>query len=526
MAFVLDFFVTFFIKEKSKIKKLLDTPDSYRDRKSIKEIKICIFKFMLDHVKHITNRFVFPVLTGTLILYVIARGCMVDITDDEAWSFFNVKNFWYVETLCTGNTHWFNFAAIKAAILLGCERTWQIRWFSMLSGIGFIYVVYVWLRTIKVFYLKCFAFCFLLLNPYLIEYLSLARGYTTALFFLALSLLFLMRAQNAKERRYLFLALLFAGLSAVANFNFLYFFAAFCLVYFYECYFKNGLGFLKQKQFYTDFVFSICTLAIVLVAFRFIVICSNDIAAHGGRELVPAIFSSFIDTLLYRNFSLSQNVVIVSAYVLLVLILFAIGFGMLKYNTHQNRLYLYASWILALMLLFCVINKWCFNVLYPNDRTTLMFYPLIAIVLVGLLHHIFTYFLFERILICLLAGFLFFNFIKSINVDTGYDHPYCKDTERYFKDLKKLNAKNIGMSVEFYCVFYKYYQVTDPVLKGESINTLGVYSRWIKESPLTDFDYIVLLPGSTLSWYRNSSVKLELVHFYPDTKVSVFRVVK
>jgi hypothetical protein len=182
--------------------------------------------------------------------------------------------------------------------------------------------------------------------------------------------------------------------------------------------------------------------------------------------------------------------------------------------------------MLAFMFLFCVINKWCFGVLYPNDRATLMFYPLMAIVLVGLLHHIFTYFVFERIITYLLTGFLLFNFVRSINFDTGYDHPFCKDTQHYIDDLKKLNAQNIGMSVEFYCTFYKYYQVIDPSLKGESINTLGVYSRWINQRPFEDFDYILLLPGSTLSWYQNSPVKLELVHFYPDTKVSVFKIIK
>ncbi|MBC7695396.1 MAG: hypothetical protein H7141_08135 [Burkholderiales bacterium] len=468
----------------------------------------------------------FPALIGTLMLYIIARGCMMDITDDEAWSFFNVKNFWYVETLCTGNTHWFNFVAIKTVVLLGWERTCQIRWFSMLSGLGFIYAAYLWLRTIKVFYLKCFGFCFLLLNPYLIEYLSLARGYTTALFFLALNLLFLMKAQNNKERRYLFLALFFAGLSAVANFNFLYYFAAFCLVYFYEYYFKKGIGFLKQKQFYIDLVFLGSTLSVILLAFRFIIICSNDIAAHGGRELVPSVFYSFVETLLYRNFALSQNVITISAYVLFVLVLFSIGFGLLKFKTHQSKLYVYASWILGLMFLFCLINKWCFNVLYPNERTTLMFYPLMAIVLVGLLHHVFNYFILKKIMVCLLSGFLLFTFIRSINFDTGYDHPYCKNTKQYFEDLKKLKAKNIAMSVEFYCVFYKYYQVIDPALIGESINTLGVYSRWIKEKPLEDFDYILLLPGSSLSWYKNSRIKLELVHFYPDTKVCILKITK
>lgn len=482
---------------------------------------------MLAHIKTTANRFVFPCLTGMLMLYVILRGCMIDITDDEAWSFFNVKHFWWVETLCTGNTHWFNFVAIKLAILAGCHKVWQIRWFSIVSGIGFLFVAYLWLKTLGHFYLKCFGFCFLLLNPYLVEYLSLARGYTTALFFLALSLFFLMKAQTFNEKRQFgFLALLFAGLSAIANFNFLYYFVAFCLVYFYEFYLKRGLSCFKQKKLYVDLIFAGTTTTIILLAFRFIVVCSNDIAAHGGRVFVPSVFGSFIETLLYRHVSMPAQAITLIAYVFFSLVLFAVIFGIAKFKTHQNKVYVYASYILALMFLFSVINKWCFNVLYPNERTTLMFYPLMAIVLVAALCHICNALMMGKLTVCLLCVFFAGNFVRSLNVDTGYDHPYCKNTHSYIDFLNKNGAKNIGMSIEFYCTFYKYYQVIDSDLKGESVNTLGVYSRWIKEKPLKEFDYLLLLPGSTLSWYKNSDVKLQCVKFYPDTQVSIFKIIK
>ena len=43
----------------------------------------------------------------------------VDVTNDEAYSFYIMKDFWYVEALCTGNTHWLNSLGIDAAILSG-----------------------------------------------------------------------------------------------------------------------------------------------------------------------------------------------------------------------------------------------------------------------------------------------------------------------------------------------------------------------------------------------------------------------
>jgi hypothetical protein len=42
------------------------------------------------------------------------------------------------------------------------------------------------------------------------------------------------------------------------------------------------------------------------------------------------------------------------------------------------------------MLALTVFNKWCFDVLYPTHRTVLMFYPLIAMVLVGFVNAVIT----------------------------------------------------------------------------------------------------------------------------------------
>lgn len=71
--------------------------------------------------------FLFLMAWIVMALYLILRTYFVDITDDEAWSYFNVKHFWWVETLCSGNTHWFNFLAIKASLLLGLEKAWHLR---------------------------------------------------------------------------------------------------------------------------------------------------------------------------------------------------------------------------------------------------------------------------------------------------------------------------------------------------------------------------------------------------------------
>jgi hypothetical protein len=99
-----------------------------------------------------------------------------------------LKHFWWVETLCTGNTHWFNFLAMKTCVLFGLEKTSQLRWFTLLSSGVFLTTVYFWIKSLKDIPSKVLAFAFALLNPFLIDYLSLASGYSTALMFEGLSI--------------------------------------------------------------------------------------------------------------------------------------------------------------------------------------------------------------------------------------------------------------------------------------------------------------------------------------------------
>lgn len=459
--------------------------------------------------------------------YILLRAYYVDITDDEAWSYYNVKKFWYVETLCSGNTHWFNFFAIKTALLFGLEKAWQLRWFSVLSGITFLCIAYKWMKTLEDFYLKLFAFSFIFLNPFLLEYLTLARGYATGLCFLTISLYFLNKSMTENENRKLALfSLLFAGLSAIANYSFFYFFVAYSAFYFYYFYFKNGFSFFKQTRFYIDVVYDLGIVLFVLRALLFIKECSNDLSEFGGQDLISSIFGSFIDTLLYSNISLQSTFKFILANLFCVLILWAALFGIIKFKTHTNKLYHFTSVILLGMLSLTVFNKWCFQVLYPTERTALMFYPLLIIVLVGFFNNAFIKSLFKKIVLYVVSFLLIINFTLNVNFISGYDHSYCMNTKPYFDYLKKIDAKKVGLPIELYFVYLKYYNVIDSQFYGESIIKYHYNKRWIKENKLEDFEYLLILPPYDLRYYKNSHVRLRGIKYFPKTKALIVKVIK
>jgi hypothetical protein len=376
--------------------------------------------------------------------YLVLRTYFVDITDDEAWSYYNVKHFWWVETLCSGNTHWFNFLAIKTALLFGYEKAWQLRWFSLLSGITFLYVGYLWLKSLDNLGIKLLAFSLLFLNPYVIEYLTLARGYSSALCFMALSLYF----YSTRDRKFIIsLSLLFAGSSAIANFNFFYFFVPFAAIYFHKHYLQNRFEFFKNKQFYKDALYALGIVFLVLRALAFIKECSNDIGSFGGNDLVTSVFCSFIDTLVYGQFLIPIFIKYVLGCCLLAFVVAASVYGLVTYKRHANNLYYYSSLILLGMLFLVTFNHWIFHVLYPTERTALMFYPLMIIVLVLFFNYISIKTILKNSMLYLVSILLVINFSVNAKLVSGYDHSYCMNTNQYFEYLRSLKAKKVCLGV-------------------------------------------------------------------------------
>lgn len=476
--------------------------------------------------RFIVNTIFFFLVYG-LVFYIIARALCLVITHDEAYSFYNVKHFWYVETLCTGNTHWFNFLAMKTAVLLGLEKIGQLRWFSLFSSGVFLTIGYFWIKTIKDIPTKVFAFSFTLLNPYLIDYLSLARGYSAGLMFEALCITFYCLALKQKKRNLAFLSLFFAGMSAIANFNFFYIFAAFSMVYFYRYHFNKGFIFLKNKQFYTDFLFVIGIAALVLKALRFITLCSNDIGAYGGEDLVDSIFYGFIDTLIYRNFHVTSNSINILAYILFTGLVSAAIYGILKNKKHNNIWYTLSSSLFLIILVLLVLNKWCFGVLYTTYRTALMFYPLVALIIIGFLSLIITKSKIKTVILYTFSFLLTLNFLMSVSLTKTFDYSEQQDSKVCFTYLESIGAKKVGIDPYLYGVFRNYYQQTENLkfsFIGESLNTFIPLRANYDSHKISEYDYLVLFPPYNLRFYKNEKIQLKGIMYYKNTGTLIVKV--
>jgi hypothetical protein len=480
---------------------------------------------MLIHKLKAVDIFIFSVVC-CLIVYIVFRAILVDITHDEAYSFYNVKHFWYAEALCTGNTHWLNSLAIKCAVYLGFETLGAIRWLSILSAFIFFSITFVWIVSVKEMHFKFLILSILLFNPYILDYFSLARGYAPGLALQALSLLFFFQPNHNSKKRFLFLSLFFGGLSALANFSFIYFFMAFAIVYFFNRYFKFGFVFLKSKYFYRDIIYSGLISALVIRAFIFMTKCSNDVVG-AGTPFFNEYFQVFTDGLIYLKFNIAPETLNLFSYFTFGVVIITCIYGVAQHNKHKNRIYFHTSLMLSIILVVIFINNLLFNVVFPYYRSAIFLFPTTAICLICFINEIIKTEKIKRLILYLISIALTLNFIFSLNLKYGLDFHLNANLKDSFDYVAKFNPKKVGISPELYGGFRNYYQMTTNNhynFIGESINTNLPKGVGNDKNKLKEYDYIILFPPYDLSYYKNNTITFKVDKIFPETGTAVLKM--
>ena len=163
-----------------------------------------------------------------LILFIFAayRSVKLDITNDEAFSFLNVDMLNTHMMYGTANTHWLNsFFMLIENTVLGHEP-WQLRIHSVLSIALFAFFLLNIFREKFSSWLLLTPVTLLLLNPYLIDYFSLARGYALSIAFETIAFYYIIQQKKENTQNIYF----FSSLATLSNYTCIYFLYCFFLL--------------------------------------------------------------------------------------------------------------------------------------------------------------------------------------------------------------------------------------------------------------------------------------------------------
>lgn len=469
------------------------------------------------------SRFLF--IAGGLFVFVflLLKALRLDITNDEAYSFYIMKHFWYAEALCTGNTHWLNSLAIKTSLLLGNESLLAIRWLSLLSGLIFIGTTLFLIKDTAGVVLQGLLFCLLLLNPYLLDYFCMARGYASGLMFELLAISLFYTSTVKQKARLRFPSLVFAGLAAISNYSFCYFFAAFSTLYFWKHYRPYGLLMLKQKTFYRDLLLVCGLVAAIGRALLFLHDCSNDYLGAGSRDFKET-FAGLADGLIYTVQFSKTAYAWVAALCFLLISVSAI-YGLFQSKKHPDSFYTLCSWLLAGVLTLILINRYVFDGVMPAYRSAIFMFPLTVICLAGFINA-----LYQKIPalkpVAIIAGVLLFvNLCLKANLNSVFDYRFNADLKACFKYLNLIKAEKVGMCPEVYGGFRNYYsqlKKTEFTFSAQKINSDYSAGNDTANS-LRKFDYLVLVPPYNMQFYKGNRVKLKGLKFFPQNSALVIK---
>jgi len=317
---------------------------------------------------------------------------------------------------------------------------------NILAFILYSFITYKILIKIKNVFLMLLGIALLLLNPYLLDFFCLARGYGLSLGF-GLAALFFLFKQNGfiTYKHYvigLSLSLFFSLLSAGSNLICINLNISLMIIFLIELFFlvKNKTIQLNKKR-----IGAIVLIFILNIFFLFILV-NQLLILKNNNELYFGGANNFIDNtltiLIYRSiyfsyygaqFWISIRQIIITVY--LITIIYQICS---KEYSHLSRITL----LLLLMIFASILQHYVFNALYPTERTSLIFIPLFGLFIYYLFLEIYSklvtrkitrivFNLFILLLLCLPIGWHLKN-----NLNLKYSKDWKQDA--YTKDIMKI----------------------------------------------------------------------------------------
>lgn len=321
-------------------------------------------------------QFSYIVIGVLAFCYVLIRAIKVGVTYDEAWtisqfvpqSVLHILNY----SPCDANNHLTNTLLIKLFFSFGNESLLIARLPNVLAFLLYLYYGYKLTSKHLSPFVGLSCFLLLLLNPFLLDFFSLARGYGLSLGFILASIYF---ACNYVREGSISSVVKSVGLGAIAvlcNFSVLNYWMALVVV-------VNGIALLPatRHNFKKTFLYSL-GIALLLTAISYEPIrklkLNGNLSYGGSISFYSDTLTSLTKYTLYNseyasivNYSLVGFLVVLGLFVVI-----SFFFDRTIYSLKNVIL-----GITTLSILSVILQHYLLGTLYVTDRTALFFYPLL-----------------------------------------------------------------------------------------------------------------------------------------------------
>lgn len=316
-----------------------------------------------------------------LFVYVALRAWLIPFTWDEDYTLYqfvvkgNIFNSSY--ELMSANNHllntWLMWFMYK---LFGCN-VFMLRLPNVLAFGAFLFFNGKLLKSIENNWLKVSAFCLLGMNPFLLDFFSLARGYGLSVLLMTISVYNYYLFFKSGEQKKIFLSFLFLAIAVLANFTMLYVMLSSILiaVIFFFIY-KKALN-VKQHT-----ILIIITALLLLYSFYVIYMLSRFGALfYGGTTgfWYDTVNSIVFNTLYEKSYSLLFHLPVKIAVAIIIIIAtgLTISNKIFRDKNQPMQIHSILLFVIAICTLLQIALFHFFDIKYLVGRTALFYIPLL-----------------------------------------------------------------------------------------------------------------------------------------------------
>lgn len=323
---------------------------------------------------------IFYLITSiSIIVYVVIRAISVGVTYDEAYTLNVFADRHTIEILnytpCDANNHILNTLLIKLFFKSGYHSLFVARLPNVLYFFFYLYACY---KITNGYLTKLIGFCtylILVLNPFLIEFFSLARGYGLALALQAVSIMHLLSFLKHGRTMSVLYSLFLGAFAVFANFSVLHFWLSSVAVILTAISWNRK--YYNRKVVIIILISFVFTFSVIYEPIRKMIL--NGKMYYGGREDI--YHDTFISLAKYTYYSpFSNHEIEITLCIFIILFILAI----ISSLVHRVKVTIYKYGLLGL-LLFCLASiisqHFLFGTFYVIDRTALFLYPIIILCL-------------------------------------------------------------------------------------------------------------------------------------------------
>lgn len=405
----------------------------------------------MNNLNFITTKWITIFLGIFLFTYIVLRAYLLSMTHDESLSFtiLSGDNSWTY----TANNHLLNTKLMTYCSNLFGNQPLSLRLPNVISFIIYFAFCIKLLSQFESKFIQISGYGILLLNPFLLDFFSLARGYGLSLGLLMASLFYLFQQLNVSEQKtpslknyYLFL--LFGSLSIYANLGLInYFMAAHILL---------AIKIRKLTPFLIMFLLGSIPILWTINKLKEL---SSFNQLYFGEDTLNNCMQSILNCSLYnQKYAINTNIV----WLILIPILLLSLLSIYHLKTYKSNL-LYLILLNTIILLALIFEHYLMDAKFPKERTALYFVPLLGLTILESFNHFYKHYTYSKTAISLASTLMIFatlfHFYQSANVQYSLTWQYDANTKNAIESIIENNPQD-SVTVSSHWLFepsIKYY---------------------------------------------------------------------